>query len=118
LCFENVHGRGTSIEKKAFAKLLGTQKNLKLVVLSSCFSLGQAQAIADAVGLVIGTRGSLRTDVAIDFPRKFYRALEYGRTFEDAFERAKLALGLTSTTKVRLLKRQTKERLERRMKRR
>lgn len=109
LCFENIYGRGVSVKKKALARLLATQKNLKLVVLSSCFSLGQAQAIADAVGMVIGTTGSLEVSVAIDFAREFYRALGYGRTFEDAFERAKLALGLTSTLKIRLLKKKKQQ---------
>lgn len=105
LFFENDRGEAKAVEKAALAGLLGTQRNLKLVIMNACYSDNQAQAITDAAGYVIGTEGSLLDEDSIAFSREFYAALGHGRTFEDAFERAKAAVGLTSTIKVHLLKR-------------
>ena len=109
LCFENEYGKAIDVSKEALANLLRTQKHLKLVVLSACYSRDQAQAIADAVGYVIGMEERLSNANAIAFSREFYRALGYGRTFEDSFNRAKSALALTSNMKVHFLKSEDEE---------
>lgn len=105
LFFENDKGEAISVEKAALAGLLGTQRNLKLVILNACYSKDQAQAIADAVGHVVGMEGSVLDEDSIAFSSEFYKALGHGRTFEEAFERARLAMGLTTTLKLHLLKR-------------
>ena len=51
--------------------------------------------------------GSVLDEDAISFSREFYRVLGDGRNFEDAFERARLAVGLTTNLKPQLLKRST-----------
>jgi len=85
--------------------LLRIQKGLDLVILNACYSRDQAQAIADAVGYAVEMEGAINDKEATEFSREFYRALGDGRSFEDAFERAQLAVGLTSNLRLHLLKR-------------
>ncbi|MCJ1325052.1 hypothetical protein MMC10_001714 [Thelotrema lepadinum] len=105
LYFENDQGEAVEVSKSALAGLLGMQKELKLVILNACYSQDQAQAIADAVGCVIGMESSILDQDSITFSREFYRALAHGRTFEEAFNRAKSALSLTSSMVIHLLTR-------------
>ena len=105
LLFENDRGEAIAVDKVALANLLGSQKNLKLVILNACYSRDQAQAIANKVGYVVGMEGSILDDDSIAFSREFYAALGHGRTFEAAFERAKLVMALTTTMEPHLLKR-------------
>ena len=104
LCFENDQGEVIAVNKPALASLLGMQSELKIVILNACYSQDQAQAVADAVGYVISMEGPILVKDSTVFSREFYRALCYGRTFEEAFNRARAVLGLTSTAKVHLLK--------------
>ena len=56
----------------------------------------------DAVGYVIGMEeGPMLDQDSMTFLRAFYRVLGYGRIFEEAFDRARSAFGLTSTLVVR-----------------
>ena len=107
LCFEDDQGNVQNVDKRALARLLATQKALKLVILNACYSKDLAQAIADAVGYVIGVEGEILDDDAKSFSRQFYGSLGHGRTFQEAFDRAESALGLTSSLKVHLLMRRT-----------
>lgn len=103
--FERDDGFAIMVDKSALAALLGTQQGLDLVILNSCYSHEQAQAIADVVGYVIGMEGSILDEDAISFSREFYRALGDGRNIEDAFKRARAAVGLTSNLQPHILKR-------------
>jgi hypothetical protein len=105
LFFENNRGEAVAVETSALASLLGTQRNLRLVILNACYSLNQGQAIADAVGHVIAMEGSILDEDSITFSREFYAALGHGRTFEGAFDRAERAVGLTTSLKPHLLTR-------------
>ena len=105
LVFENDRGEAIAVNKVALANLLGSQENLKLVILNACYSRDQAQPIADKVGYVVGMEGSILDEDSIAFSREFYAALGHGRTFEAAFERAKLVMALTTTMEPHLLKR-------------
>lgn len=102
--FERDNGEAVAVNKPALGSLLGTQEGLELVVLNACYSQEQAQAIADAVGYVVGMEGAILDEDAIEFSREFYRALGNGRNYEDAFERARLAVCLTSSLHPHLLK--------------
>jgi hypothetical protein len=68
--------------------------DIRLVVLNACFSFAQAQAIAEAVGCAIGTRGKISDDAAITFGAAFYRALAFGHSVQAAYDQARLALRL------------------------
>jgi hypothetical protein len=68
--------------------------DIRVVVLSSCFSLPQAEAVAAAVGCAIGTRGEISDEAAITFNAAFYRAIAFGQSLQAAYEQARLALRL------------------------
>jgi hypothetical protein len=65
-----------------------------MVVLSACFSPSQAEAIATAVGCVVGTSSTISDRGAITFTATFYRALAFGRSVGTAYEQACVALAL------------------------
>ncbi len=59
---------------------------IKVVVLNACFSEPQAEAIAEHIDYVIGTRQDIGDDTAIAFSAGFYQALAAARSVEDAFQ--------------------------------
>ena len=59
--------------------------NIRCVVLSACFSKGQAEAIAEHVDCVIGIPGMIGDESAINFASAFYRGIGFGRSIETAF---------------------------------
>jgi hypothetical protein len=68
--------------------------DIRVVVLSACLSLPQAEAIADVVGCAIGTRAEISDDAAITFNAAFYRAIAFGHSVQAAYDQAHLALRL------------------------
>lgn len=56
------------------------------VVLNACFSVGQAEAIAKHIDVVIGTSAAITDDDAIRFAAGFYRAISDGRNLQDAYD--------------------------------
>jgi len=56
------------------------------VVLSSCFSKVQADAIAEHIDYVIGMNKEIGDPAAIAFAIGFYQALGAGRAIEEAYE--------------------------------
>ncbi|HEY7769314.1 CHAT domain-containing protein [Longimicrobium sp.] len=81
----------TEVLRELFEKDAGA---IRLVVLTACHSRAQAQAICEVVGCAIGTRDSISDDASITFNAKFYSAIATGRSVQDAFERARVALRL------------------------
>lgn len=82
------------------------QKNpgvIKLVVLTACNSLAQAEAIKDVVGCAIGANARIADDASIEFNAKFYSAIASGRSVQDAFERARMALKLEHPDQAEIL---------------
>lgn len=69
-------------------------RSIRLVVLTACESLPQAEAIKEVVGCAIGTRDKISDEASIIFNAKFYSAIATGRSVQDAFERARTALRL------------------------
>lgn len=68
--------------------------DIRLVVLNACFSLPQAQAIAQEVGCAIGTGGEISDEAAITFGGAFYSAIAFGHSVQAAFDQACAALAL------------------------
>lgn len=60
--------------------------DLRLVVLSSCWSLGHAQALTAIVDCAVGTRALISDEAAIAFNAAFYRAVVSGHSVQDAFD--------------------------------
>jgi TPR repeat protein len=69
-------------------------RSIRLVVLTACQSLPQAEALKEVVGCAIGTRDKISDEASIIFNAKFYSAIATGRSVKDAFERARTALRL------------------------
>lgn len=69
--------------------------DIRVVVLSACFSLPQAQAIAEVVGCAVGTSGAISDAGAITFGASFYSAVAFGRSVQTAFDQACAALALS-----------------------
>jgi hypothetical protein len=68
--------------------------DIRVVVLNACWSLPQAEAVADVVGCAIGTRGQITDKGAITFGASFYRAIALGRSVKEAYDQARAALFL------------------------
>lgn len=60
-------------------------RGIELVVLNSCYSKAQADAIGDAVGAIVGTTASVDDEAARRFTVAFYRALGSGLSIREAF---------------------------------
>jgi hypothetical protein len=61
----------------------------RLALLTACYSQPQAAALRDAVGCVIGMRGTIDEDAARAFAIGFYRALGHRRSVGNAYEQAR-----------------------------
>ncbi|HEY0017949.1 MAG TPA: CHAT domain-containing protein [Longimicrobium sp.] len=81
----------TPVLRELFEKDPGV---IQVVVLTACYSRPQAEAIKEVVGCAIGTRDRISDEASIIFSAKFYSAIASGRSVQDAFERARLALRL------------------------
>jgi hypothetical protein len=72
------------VRGKALTRLL-KNRDVRLVVLNSCFSDEQAVALSEAVDTVIGTTKEVGDEAARRFSVAFYRTLGEGHQISDAF---------------------------------
>jgi hypothetical protein len=80
-------GRPRAVPPDALSELFrALREDLLCVVLNACFTDEQAHAIAEHIPCVIGMRGGILDDAAIDFATAFYQAIAYGRTIGTAFD--------------------------------
>ncbi len=87
------NGTPKAVSKEALEGLFRTLKdNIRVVVLSACFSRHQAEPISSSIDCTIGMNKAIGDDDAITFAGSFYRALGFGRSVKDAFEQACAAL--------------------------
>jgi hypothetical protein len=90
---KDINGLPKALSTEAIKSLFKTLKdNIKVVVLNSCFSKPQAEAIAELIDCSIGMKTEIGDDAAIVFSSAFYRAIGFGRSIQEAFEQAKTAL--------------------------
>src|SRR5262249_19001088 len=91
----NKQGRSKKVTKQALVSLFRTLKgNVRLVVLNACFTLPQAEAIAEHIDCAVGTNKAVGDRAAIVFAAAFYRAIGFGRSVREAFEQGQAALQL------------------------
>src|SRR5712692_4337586 len=87
LKFEDETGSTRLIPPEALADLFRLcAKHVQCVILNTCYSEPQAEAIFQHISYVIGTKGAIDDAAAIRFSRGFYDALMAGRNFKEAFE--------------------------------
>jgi CHAT domain-containing protein len=87
LVFEDETGESKLVSKAALAglfKLFADQ--IECVVLNGCYSVMQAEAIAQHINYVVGMSKAIGDQAAIEFAVGFYDALGAGRSIEFAYK--------------------------------
>ncbi|HEX8673370.1 MAG TPA: CHAT domain-containing protein, partial [Longimicrobium sp.] len=94
LKFTASHGGGAQLVRGAALKefLKVFPHEIRLVVLSACYSRDQAESIAEVVGCAIGTPGGIADADAIRFDAAFYGFIAGGDSVATAFRKAKAEL--------------------------
>jgi hypothetical protein len=88
-------GNPKPVSKDALVALFeSTAKNVQIVVLNSCFSRPQAEAIVSVVPCAVGMKDMVSDEGAAVFSASFYRALAFGFSVKDAFLQGVAALKL------------------------
>lgn len=93
LCLENDNGKPQLVSTTALSDLFRICANaVECVVINSCYSEVQAQAIAKYINYVIGMNRAVKDDAAIKFAVGFYDGIGAGDSIERSFETGKLAV--------------------------
>jgi len=86
-------GRPQPASQEALVHLFRALKdNVRLVLFNACSTRPQAEAIAQTIDCTVGMNQRIGDDAAIVFAASFYRAVGFGRTVQEAFDLAKVAL--------------------------
>jgi hypothetical protein len=89
IAFEDDTGQTLLVKADVLSDFFRLFSNsLECVVLNSCFSVSQADAIARHIPCVIGMKGSVQDNTAIAFAIAFYDALGADKSFEFAYQLA------------------------------
>jgi TPR repeat protein len=67
---------------------------IRVVVLNACYSLDQAQEIAEIVGCAIGMPEKILDPAAIAFAASFYRGIASGKSVKAAFDQGRISYRL------------------------
>jgi hypothetical protein len=95
IVMEDLYGNSQAIPATALGQLFSVLKdNVRCVVLNSCYSEQQAQAIADYIDCVVGMSSAIGDLAAINFSAAFYQAIGYGRDVQTAFQLGCLQINL------------------------
>jgi hypothetical protein len=112
---ENDHGESQIVPAPALSQLFSLLKdNIRCVILNSCYSQKQAEAIAKHIDAVVGMSKEIGDQAAINFASAFYQALAYGKNLTTAFELGCLQIHLQGldeqdTPKLLAIKKDAKE---------
>jgi len=107
IVLEDENGGAQVVRNEALFSLFASPDitaNLRLVVLNSCYSLAQAQAIVANVDCVVGMSNRIPDVTAKAFSRSFYMALGEGLGVGGAFHLAKAQLDVESMPSQELVK--------------
>lgn len=95
IVLEGPQGAGRAVPRDALGQLFfALRDNIRCVVLNACYSVEQAEAIAQHIDCVVGMTQAVGDDAAIRFAGAFYRALGYGKSIETAFRLGTIEVGL------------------------
>jgi hypothetical protein len=88
-------GNPKPVSKAAMKQLFKALKdNIRVVVLNTCFSRPQAEAITEVIDCAVGMNKAIGDQAAIVFAASFYRALGFGRSVHEAFDQGRTAIML------------------------
>src|SRR5688572_24644851 len=89
-------GRAKTVDREGLVELLSLYNtHLRLVVLNACFMKDQARSISEVIDYAVGTGKGIGDKAGVAFAGAFYRALGFGKSVREAFDSAKVELGLT-----------------------
>jgi len=95
IILEDNNGKSRPIAKQALIDLFTALKdNVRVVVLNSCYSQPQAEALSEVIDFTVGTSQAVKDKSAVAFAAAFYSALAFGRSVTTAFNVAKSSVGL------------------------
>ena len=87
IVLEDNFGKSQAVSPHALSRVFSILKdNIRCVLLNSCYSELQADAISEHIDCVIGMSKAIGDLSATTFAVAFYRALGYGRDVKTAFE--------------------------------
>ncbi|BAU42032.1 CHAT domain-containing protein [Leptolyngbya sp. O-77] len=93
LIFEDINGRAKPVTTEALATLFGLCANyVECVVLNACYSISQAEGIANRIKYVAAMRQELGDKAAIEYSRGFYFAIASGEAYDIAHEYGRSAI--------------------------
>ncbi|MCJ7426021.1 MAG: CHAT domain-containing protein [Dehalococcoidales bacterium] len=89
IILQNDAGIECAVPAEALSALFSKfSEHIQFVVLNSCYSQTQAEAIARHIACVIGMSGTITDTSAISFSSAFYQALGYGKDVKSAYDLA------------------------------
>lgn len=87
IIFQDDAGRAYAVPPQALANVFVILRdNIRCMVLNACFSLPQAEVLAQHIDCVVGMSAEIGDVQARAFAASFYEALAYGRNVKTAFE--------------------------------
>lgn len=93
LIFEDINGRAKPVTTEALTTLFGLCTNyVECVVLNACYSIAQAEGIANSIKYVAAMRQELGDKAAIEYSRGFYFAVASGEPYDIAHEYGRSAI--------------------------
>lgn len=99
IILEDDNKNGYPIKPETLSHLFFILKaNIRCVVLNACYSVPQAQAIAQHIDCVIGMSNAIDDSAAINFAKAFYRALGFGESVRAAFELGCIQINVAALT--------------------
>jgi hypothetical protein len=95
IILEGDDGKSRPVNKQALIGLFKVLKdNVRIVVLNSCYSQPQAEALSEVIDHTVGTSRAVKDKSAVAFAAAFYSALAFGRSVQDAFDVARAEIDL------------------------
>lgn len=99
LCFESIIGTTKPVQPDALANLFElVSDRVHCVVLNACYSEQQAKAISAHIPFVLGMKRDIGDRAALTFAVGFYKALGDGKSFEEAYQFARVEIRLEGIT--------------------
>lgn len=96
ILLQNDAGQPYPVSKQALQSLFGILKdNVRVVVMNACYSEPQAEAIVQHIPCAVGMSKDIGVQAANTFSERFYSAIGYGRSVQEAFDLGCNALLLT-----------------------
>lgn len=87
IILENEYGNSCPVPVEALSDLFAIfVDEVRCVVLNTCYSAPQAEAIAEHIDCVVGMSRIITDEAAIRFASSFYQALGFGKDIEKAFK--------------------------------